>query len=474
MDQNLAQCIPEGSSIPPLLFHAAAEQSAKIVLVIGAGCSYPAPTSVPMAQECAKLAYERLIRDGVLKDGDCSNPNDLSILADTVYDKRDQRQMELVERLPREKFRRARCNEGYLIVAALLRENVISSVLTLNYDLAIEHALNEVCASEVEPIAAPSHIANMKAHNVVYLHRNVNEADYEEWVIRASALDRAWKAGWEAAMAEFLLTSPVVVFAGLGNPAQVLIETITRIRNSLHDVATFQVDPADQATNAFSVALGLPEGTYIQLEWNEFAKLLGNRVCQAQLSELKQTCLNHIYRERLPSRELNFIFLDLSKLSIVQLGKLRANWILDETESYTPHSRHVNDMLADLVVAADILKEKTYASDVYFEDSIVEFRNHANKIIAATILVSGKGQRSWTVLEQAILERRHEIKRHAIQPTSAIISGATGRRLDQLVTPENVVFEGLPVDDIRTGTASFCFIDSREITENPNRIDSIL
>ena len=131
--------------LPAPLLNAVSQANGKLVLVLGAGCSFPPPTSVPMAKTCAQDAYRRLMLDGVLADGDCSNPDDLSVLADAVFSKSGS-QAELVDRLPRDEFRRARANTGYLIAAALLRENVISSILTLNYDLAMEDALTQLGA----------------------------------------------------------------------------------------------------------------------------------------------------------------------------------------------------------------------------------------------------------------------------------------------------------------------------------------
>ncbi|MER3423296.1 MAG: hypothetical protein C4293_08765 [Nitrospiraceae bacterium] len=67
-----------------------------------------------MAKECAVEAFRRLIIEGVLNSGDCSDPNDLSLVADAVYKKRNK-QEELVKRLPVQRFRNAEANEGYLI-----------------------------------------------------------------------------------------------------------------------------------------------------------------------------------------------------------------------------------------------------------------------------------------------------------------------------------------------------------------------
>ena len=80
-------------------------------------------------------------------------------------------------------------------------------------------------------------------HNVVYLHRNVNEGDPEKWVLRGAALASEWQQGWEGMMAQVMLTSSVVAFVGLGNPAAVLIETAHLIKERIGTVDAYQIDP---------------------------------------------------------------------------------------------------------------------------------------------------------------------------------------------------------------------------------------
>ena len=78
--------------------------------------------------------------------GECARPDELSCVADTVFRKTGQ-QVDLVDRLPLHEFRNASPNEGHLVAAAILRERVITDILTLNFDLALAHALSHVCAT---------------------------------------------------------------------------------------------------------------------------------------------------------------------------------------------------------------------------------------------------------------------------------------------------------------------------------------
>ncbi len=124
--------------LPPRLLEAVSSPGGgKIALVLGAGCSVEWPTNIPVSSECSTEIHRRLVADRILLDGDCENPSDLSAVADVVFAKRNS-QRDVVERLRDEyDLKLATPIDGYWIAAALLFEGVISSVVTLNYDLAL-------------------------------------------------------------------------------------------------------------------------------------------------------------------------------------------------------------------------------------------------------------------------------------------------------------------------------------------------
>lgn len=70
----------------------------KIALIVGAGCSVEAPTGVPVASKCSIEVHRRLLADGVLENGDCTDPTDLSAVADAVFAKK-RSQRDVVDRL---------------------------------------------------------------------------------------------------------------------------------------------------------------------------------------------------------------------------------------------------------------------------------------------------------------------------------------------------------------------------------------
>jgi hypothetical protein len=137
-------------ALPPDLLQAVASPSGgKIALVVGAGCSVEAPTGVPVATQCSKEVHRLLLADGVLVDGDCSDPSDLSLVSDAVFAKTNS-QRDVVDRLCGQyDLKLAKANDGYLIAAAMLCEGAILSVVTLNFDLALSDALSDLGAGQL-------------------------------------------------------------------------------------------------------------------------------------------------------------------------------------------------------------------------------------------------------------------------------------------------------------------------------------
>src|SRR4051812_35279892 len=98
-------------TLPSDLLHAIAhEGGGKVVLVLGAGASFEAPTGLPLSRECSVEAHRRLVADGVIEADACTDPKDLSSLADAVFAATSS-QAALVERLPIAAFRSAEPND---------------------------------------------------------------------------------------------------------------------------------------------------------------------------------------------------------------------------------------------------------------------------------------------------------------------------------------------------------------------------
>src|SRR5271156_4507982 len=95
-----------GYKIPAHVLQAVADQTGRLALVVGAGCSLEPPTSLELSDEYARRVHEELVLEHVLDEGECTNPNDLSAVASAVWGKVHS-QDPVVTRLPRGEFRDA-------------------------------------------------------------------------------------------------------------------------------------------------------------------------------------------------------------------------------------------------------------------------------------------------------------------------------------------------------------------------------
>ena len=221
-----------GSGLPPTLLEALGEGPAgRIVLVTGAGCSIEEPTGLQPASRLSAQLHERLVSQGVLKPEDCDRPTDLTCVADAVFEKHDSKE-HLVSRMPLERFRAAAPNLGHQVAAALMSEQRVSSVVTLNFDHAHTNAFSKLAIDHVAVINKREDAERVGASNLIYLHGNV-ESQFDDWVLRTSELEAGWIGTWREVLANRVLTTPIVVFAGLDSSAAVLSTSARLIRQVL-------------------------------------------------------------------------------------------------------------------------------------------------------------------------------------------------------------------------------------------------
>lgn len=269
---------------PELLRQISADGGSRVVLVVGAGASMQAPTNLKSGASYSFEAHRKLVADGVLKQDECSDPYDLSALADVVYNKASGSQKELTSRLPKDDWRSARPNLGHLLAAALLTEGALRHVVTLNYDLALQNAFSTLGnTAGVSFIHGPDDHDRIGAHSVIYLHRSVDQ-DEETWVLRKSAMESEWVDGWESIIAGANLSAPLTVFVGLGSPAQVLTDSVARLAEATQS-SFYLVNP--DTKNDFADALGSNISETVQLYWSDFMSKLAHRVVQEQAVRLQ-------------------------------------------------------------------------------------------------------------------------------------------------------------------------------------------
>jgi len=427
-------------TLPPELLQAvSAPGGGKITLVVGAGCSLEAPTSIPLARDCSQQCHDRLVANGVLAAGDCTLPSNLSCLADAVFAKTGEQRL-LVEQLSQHyQLKTASPNDGHLLAAALLREGAIAAVVTLNFDLALSTAIARLGVGDVVGVIdGPDDLPNKKAFNLFYLHRNANAADPEKWVLRTAALDTEWKGKWEQVVAAMVLATPVVVFAGLGSPANVLVQSTKLIRKAIPNGSkAYQVDPGDPDKSEFFKALALAPDAFVRKSWCEFMEELSQRLVVEHTSQLKAAAEAMVQREKLHAEDLTTLLARLQSIGLLNVGRLRANWLLHKPE-YCAEESLARELLADLLLAAALIARVTDTQAVLFEDGVVEFRR-GDRTVATHVLASGLGTRGRVAIETDLMQRRRRLRDRAMPLSGAIIAATLGDGTAQITPPADVL-----------------------------------
>jgi hypothetical protein len=457
--------------LPSDLLHAVVERRRLIALVVGAGCSFEPPTNLQLARAYAEEAYRRLVQDGELGADDCPDPSDLSALASAVVAKCGS-QRPLVIRLPRHDFRMARPNSGYMIAAALLRESVLAAVITLNFDLALTAALGELGATDVDIITGPLAMNTLGEAAVIYLHRSVEENDVERWILTTEALERDWRDGWEEVITRRVTACPVVIFAGLGSPAAVLTESVTRVRQPLnpdqHHI--YVVDPS--ATTQFQSALDLSSDAHVQTGWCAFmldlaARLLGEFI-EEMISTAHQLCDENQWNDEVG--HIPDLVKRLHAIGLVSLGKLRSAWLMSD-EPYLPEIAPRRRLIADLLLGVGLI-ERTIGRTARFRDNGTVELIDSSSVIGSILPMSGSGTLRWAGLEAKALEFVGRID-STLRPEIVLTSGVTGHRSSATAAPEDII-AGATTDDIVDGIGRPRFLSVDDIRADPGAVAEVL
>jgi hypothetical protein len=438
--------------IPPNLLAAiSAANGSRLAIVMGAGCSIEAPTSMPLSRELSSEAHRRLILEHTIEPGECANPNDLSALATLVFNKTGSQQA-LVRQFPIDAMRMARANDGYKILIALLLEGAVSHALSLNFDLAPQNAAVDL-GETVTVIDRPDELVPM-AKTVVYLHGSVNGSS-EEYILRTEVINEDWKLRWQEVVARQVLASPNVLFVGLGSAAPVLSETVAMIVEALAGQKTFyQADIGDFSTNAFAQQLGVDASHYIQGSWCDVMAQLARRLAQEQVHTLI-TAGAKVLEDNgtLPANVAAFSAIAgrLSNVSLLALGRFRANSQLSLRSRYLPRSIHDEEWMAAPINALASISSET-GFDAAPTPTGVWHLKQGSRMRAQVLLVTGRGSRSIAALESPIRALARDIfESTGLQVDIVLVGGVlSGARPMAEAAPIDII-DGEEVEDIISG-----------------------
>ncbi|MHC2068139.1 SIR2 family protein [Bremerella sp. T1] len=423
-----------------------------------------------------------MVDDGILNAGDCTDPCNLSQVAEVVAQKTGS-QRDLVRALPTTEFRNAKPNPGHLIAVALMVEGAVSNIVTLNFDLAFSHALSELgIRNEVVVLNGPEDHAHMGQRNIIYLHRSVDSPP-EAWILTKESLDHAWKDGWEESMARFATLAPVTVFAGLGSSCGVLTYSSQKLRNSLKENAVLLLaDPGDPANSHFVQEVGIEICNCIRCGWVDFMSQLAERFVRKVLSDVRsegqvlavreQWVASNKDYEKLLEPLLVTLYSDIENLGLLGLGELRAAWF-QEYDRYSTTDPQQIGALADLVVAIAFILHHESGSAQFHEDGTVSISFSSGPEVRIILASGWRKHLRWNSLETALKERVRRRRRGASTPQKVLASGVTGKKTSETTAPMDIV-GSTPSDSIIDADGGMLMWSIDDLREDPRIIQEIM
>ena len=442
----------------------------RVTLVLGAGCSNEEPTSLPLASDLSEESHRKLVADHILRPGEVIDPRDLSAVAEAVFEKTGSQQ-DLTNRFPMGAFRLAAPNEGYLIMAALLIEGALSDTLTLNFDHAALTALANLGAGpKVSTVMGPGEHAQIGAKNLIYLHRDINSPP-DEIILRTAQLDEeSWHEHWEQVVVQRVLSGPITVFAGLGSPASVLVETTKRIIKAIDKAQArfYVVDPSPRENSKFASQLDIAPGDYLCMGWGDFMHALAERVVEEHRAAVERDCGDLSRDLGIETEDVADLCGRLAGVGLLGLGRLRAAWMLD-SGSYLPYEQGAPlHNFSHLVLAIRLVERVSGRRARFDEDGVVEFSQGG--YVTRVMACSSGGWMNGARIEVELSKRREAMQRQGKAPSVALVWGV-GYSLD-MATPSDIVGDSDP-NDLVTGPAYLRMVSISDLRADPDLVQQM-
>lgn len=439
----------------------------RIALVLGAGCSIDAPTSLKTAGDYAALAHRRLVAENIVAEG-CCDPRDLGRLADAVFDATGS-QKHLVDILKPELVNAAP-NDGHKIAAALLAEQILGLILTLNFDRAIDAAVATMAhGSAVTIVHSVADLSDRTRFGVIYLHGDV-EAPEEAWILRTAQIDASWDDTWQQYVVVDLALTPNVVFAGLGSPTPVISETVLKVKTALPAAKRiYQVDKIDRARNLLAEKLEVAADDYVVSCWTGFMRAVGDIVARDILNKMSDRHPSFCADNHHEVEDVSMVIGALPS-DILSLGKLRAAWFMDRSEYKAFYNTNL-DHLVDIVRALAIALEIVDAAECVLVEDGMEFRREG-RVLFRVFSYSGAGSAYWAKAEAEMLSRVQKFRRS--DKTTPVVYLVTAAEMDQATSvPEKIVPER-NTDEVTASPRDFAYLSATMLKNNPKMLMDML
>ncbi len=117
---------------------------------------------------------------------------------------------------------------------------------------------------------------------------------------------------------------------------------------------------------------------------------------------------------------------------------MRARWLLETRQRYLPQGAADVELIASLLLAIALIERRTETAATFHNDGVVEFIKD-DSLKASLLLASGRGTRSWSSVEAAIVQPPFPRNRRLIEPRYALLGGVGAR--DAVAPPMKLVGE---------------------------------
>jgi hypothetical protein len=304
-----------------------------------------------------------------------------------------------------------------------MAEGAISHVLSLNFDLAVQHAASHL-GTDIAIVRQAGQAVPVRSA-LVHLHGNADSLS-DALVLRAEVIDDAWRGQWEQVVAQQVLGAPVVLFVGLGSAAPVLTATIDMIQSALGGNKTlYQADLGPFTGNGFAQQLNIPLERYMQYGWSVVLSKLAERVAAAQLDSLETNGIALLAENDVSEEDrerFKALVSCLRLMPLLALGKLRAFASLDKRALYQPHSARDDEIIAEPMLRLAQLAEH-YGLEATPTAGGTWTLTREGRHIGQLLLASGGGTRRMAALEPRAKLVCGYIEEHSAGPDFVLIGG---------------------------------------------------
>jgi hypothetical protein len=238
------------------------------------------PTSLPCASELAA----QLIEDGHGKAGD-----DLEQIAEDCWAESGNGQA-FAAALPIAKWRVRPTNVCHQVLAELVAEGIVDTILTTNWDTCLELALRDLRVP-YSPIRRTEEMATADARSARVAKLNGCIEQAEAIKARRSDVDSPeWGSEWAQALLASNVLSSSLLFVGYSGASRAATRTIENIRRDasgldwvVDRLAKEKAEERERSA-AFLAALGVTDDKYLEVDARSFFEALREQIYPFLLS----------------------------------------------------------------------------------------------------------------------------------------------------------------------------------------------